>query len=42
MVNMANSQSRCDPFFDHVVSLLQYSARIEREADDRTADYILV
>ena len=39
MVNMANSQSRCDPFFDHVV---QYSARIEREADDRTADYILV
>ena len=28
-------------FFDSTVSLLQYCARIEEEADDRTAEYIL-
>ena len=41
MATSTSSQSECDSFFDHAISLLQYSARIEGEADDRTTDYIV-
>ena len=34
------SQSQCDVFFDHAVSFLQYSARMEGEVDDWATDYI--
>ena len=41
MATSTSSPSECDSFFDHAISLLQYSARIEGEADDRTTDYII-